>query len=278
MAMFSNDKKMDYRIKAEIADRIEETLGGGVDAKFVDVKKANGLVLTGVNVSKAGSNITPVIYIDESIKAFRDGKATAGDVAKNLTDKDFILSNVHVRLLNAEKNPDVKEDPHGSILDLVWEYRVDVADDATVKVSKAMMDLRGITENELKEAAFRNMEDDSIFVRPMAELLAEMTGFPVEDAVPLWVVSNEDKMYGASALLRNDLLKDVAESRGCDLYLIPSSVHEILILPVSEAEGMDVDGLRNLIRMVNDTEVAPNEYLSDNAYLFCKDTGELKIA
>lgn len=84
-----------------------------------------------------------------------------------------------------------------------------------------------------------------------------------EDDIDMYVISNTTKANGASVIVYSDALQQVAENLGSDLYILPSSIHEVLALPVG---NKDVDSLEEMVRCVNQTEVSPTEVLSDNTY------------
>ncbi len=80
-----------------------------------------------------------------------------------------------------------------------------------------------------------------------------------------YVLTNKDKFMGAAVVLYPGMLESCAEKMGGDYYLLPSSIHEFLLAPVSV---MPPDEIQTMIRTINQTEVAPEEVLADHAYLY----------
>ena len=80
----------------------------------------------------------------------------------------------------------------------------------------------------------------------------------------MYVLTTEDSQYGATKLLDEEFLAEV--SNGVDYYIIPSSVHEAILLPASG--DIEIETVNDVIRMVNATEVKDTEVLSDHAYLY----------
>ena len=97
-----------------------------------------------------------------------------------------------------------------------------------------------------------------------------------ENDVPMYVCSNTSKINGAGVILYENLLKDFAQKVGTDFYILPSSVHETLLIPVSDQ--FDVDTLRAMVCEVNMTQVAPEEQLSDQVYLYSRECDQIRIA
>ena len=96
---------------------------------------------------------------------------------------------------------------------------------------------------------------------------------PIDD--DMLVLSNRQCNLGAHVMLYQDELLSFANKLNSDLYIIPSSIHELLVRPLSS--GFSADMLKFTISSVNDECVSPNEFLSNNLYLFSKDTGEITI-
>ena len=82
-----------------------------------------------------------------------------------------------------------------------------------------------------------------------------------ESETPLYVLTNKARLYGASCILYPNLLDSIADKLTCDFYLIPSSIHEFLILPV--LPGTCIQDLNAMIHEVNSTQVEEEEILSD---------------
>ena len=78
------------------------------------------------------------------------------------------------------------------------------------------------------------------------------------------VLTNTQGMHGAGALFYPDQLETIAQQMGTDFFVLPSSVHEVLILP--DDGSQDLDSLQFMVREINRTEVAPEDRLSDFVY------------
>jgi len=89
------------------------------------------------------------------------------------------------------------------------------------------------------------------------------------------VVTNRLNQYGACAMLFPEALKGLADKWECDLYILPSSVHEILALPTLKG---DADELTGIVKEVNASMVSPEEKLSDTVYRYYHKNGKVEIA
>ena len=131
-----------------------------------------------------------------------------------------------------------------------------------------------VTEEELFEAAW-DCTAPSIVVEDMAEIMAKMMGISVEEIIamqgdnPMIVATNQVKMHGAIAIKAGDKLAEVADRYKTDLAILPSSIHEILLIPVRE--DTKFTELNAMVQEVNATQVAPEEVLSNHAYRFNRD-------
>ena len=99
-------------------------------------------------------------------------------------------------------------------------------------------------------------------------MLAGMLGFD-EDDIPdmdfgLYVLTNTDKQYGATMMLRADAIDMVRQKLGCSFYILPSSTHEVLIVP--DRDELEPETLRAMVKEVNQTEVADSDVLSNHIY------------
>ena len=98
----------------------------------------------------------------------------------------------------------------------------------------------------------------------------------VGDAVPMYVCTNTMKLNGAGTILYTGLLQEFADRVGSDVFILPSSIHEMILIPANEY--CDVDYLKDMVRTVNATEVAPEEILSDNVYYYNRLTDRVELA
>jgi hypothetical protein len=105
--------------------------------------------------------------------------------------------------------------------------------------------------------------------------LSEMN--PVQDGkrTKMYVISNEHKFYGAAVMLYPGFLADFAAQLAVDFYILPSSVHEIIVVP-AQNEPQQNEFLK-MVCEINATQVAAEEVLADSVY-FCEwETGMITV-
>ena len=269
-------------------------------------RKTNNIVLHGVIIvdDTQESGIYPTIYIDQYLKDYQSDKMTIEEIVdevimankehkedltldvKILKDFRCIKDKLAIKLINTEKNEELlKNVPHKDFLDLSIVYQiimtVDMNGIGTVTINNNWLAMYGITEDELHEAAVKNSQKRShATIQSMFDVLFDMGMDIEEDDVPdvgMIVVSNERKINGASVVVYEDTLDKIAKKYKMNkFYVLPSSIHEVLAVKFSDE--LDVDYLRSMVREINSNEVAPDEVLSDNVYIYNAETKEFVVA
>lgn len=151
-----------------------------------------------------------------------------------------------------------------------------------------------IASYKVKPGMFPDVEDSEIFAmalkqskknflaEDMVKILKEELGEDVSDFIPtsfpldevkMLVASNKDRVHGAAAICDKELLGRIAEKYNCNLTIFPSSIHECIICVGTDQP--DKEFCNSMIQMINDTQVMPEERLSDHSYIYDKVTGEI---
>ena len=203
-------------------------------------------------------------------------KALEQEVLKKITKKSLF-----VKLVNTERNRElVEQSISKEFLDLSAVVRVILKMDkermASMALSKGDAEILGMTEEEIYAAALANT------LRLFPPKLMNLWGYVEqnigigltydEDEVTTYILTNQKEVDGAFYLMSRELVGNIAEMLEDDLYILPSSVNEVLLVRVSEVrEG--VDGLKAMVRDVNETIVAEKEILSYSVYHYDKEHG-----
>ncbi|HIT90468.1 MAG TPA: hypothetical protein IAC41_08640 [Candidatus Merdenecus merdavium] len=118
--------------------------------------------------------------------------------------------------------------------------------------------LNGFSE-EIRNGERNPLEDDFI-TDPISK---DKT---LEHSIPMYVITNEFNYLGAAAILYKDSLREVATLLNSDLYILPSSIHECILLPVTVTQN--IDELRAMVKDVNEGHVIDEEILSYEVYRY----------
>lgn len=271
----------------------EPELAENLKVEIHEVVKNNGKVLTGITVREKGYNIAPTIYVndafekyhngtdlekivDEFLEAYKTSRIQEDFAMDFFTDFEQAKKRLSMKLVNAEKNSKLLEDlPYCQLGDLAIIFQVQANmkqyGTATITVRNEHVQLWNVTTDVLFDYAKQNMEENQpVRIQSMFEVLKGMFGdMPeevIENSIPMYVLSNESMVNAASGMIFTEKLKEFADLKEANLYILPSSVHEVLLIP--DNGNVETERLEEMVYEVNNTQVAPEEVLSDRVYYF----------
>jgi hypothetical protein len=281
-----------------------DRLGEGFQTKIQEIQKNNGIVLQGLVIIEEEKNVSPMIYLEPFWDSYSKGMPFAvivdrilqicrEDTPKESIDLSFfnefekVKDRICFRLVSAERNSELlKKIPHIDFLDLVicffYAYEGNALGAGSILIYDTHMKMWNVTVQTILELAMVNtpriypidresMED--VLREVMEKQGEEVPALPNE--FPLWVISNRQKVYGATCILYKDYLKELFRELGQEYYVIPSSVHEILVV-TDNGENAE-EHLKGMIGEVNRTQVDAQEVLSDQLYRYNSTTDRLEI-
>lgn len=292
--------KMDYKIFTEkIVDLLQDRMGAEYEVKTTDVTKNNDIQMTGVIMMRASDRISPTIYLEEPYRQYCEGVDMQEIVDRivdfygeqtreidididSFRDFEYVRDRIFHKIVNYDKNRKLLEDiPHFKWCDLavVFYYAVEdsVWGNASILIHNNHMDMWEQTVDTLYRIAQSNMRKSMPeLLLPMRELVEEMTGVKLDqtDEIRMYVLTNRAKLNGASALLYSDKIGKLADELQSDLLILPSSVHEVLLVP-DDCE-QQYDFFRQMVAEVNTTQVEPEEILSFSLYRYSRELAEIK--
>lgn len=241
----------------------------------------------GVNISldkfyDAIENGTPYEdVLDKAVETVERGLNNTPqiDVAA-LTDYSQMKEKLVMEVVSTESNKDMLENvPHKDMEDMsvVYRFVLDSNDEgrATVLVTNQILDSMGVTPEQLHDDAMENAPKiKPAEIKGMSEVMAEMMGieqaemFGMGPVAPedekMFVASVPDKIHGAGVLAYQDFMDQAAERVGGDFYILPSSLHEVLLVP--DNGQMQLSDLEAMVKEVNATQVDPVDKLTDSVY------------
>lgn len=193
-----------------------------------------------------------------------------------LKDYSQVKDHLFIRVSDAKENEGVlKNAPHKEVDGLAVSYHIAIEGmQASTPVTYQMMEMYGVTAEQLHADALESTQKlYPVKYASMAEVMQQMMGIepdmaadmmPPMEGPQLMVLTNTQGMHGAGALFYPDQLETIAQQMGTDFFVLPSSVHEVLVLP--DDGSQDLDSLQFMVREINRTEVAPEDRLSDFVY------------
>lgn len=291
------------KFAGKVRDAVEKKLGKAYKVEVREIKKNNGVVLRGLLISADSRNVIPTIYLEpfweayeagtslaeivrRLIKIYREDMPEAGINMNFFTHFEEVSERICYRLVRQRGNEELLEEiPHIPFLDLAicffYAYSGESLGEGAILIHNSHVKLWNTTIKELQSLAQQNtprlfpwscnsMEQMLREVMAEEEYPEEMPdpeergSFPADN--PLWVLSNRQRVHGASCILYPGLLKQLAEKEKKSFYILPSSIHEVILLTDQGREAPEQ--LRNMIAEVNSTQVVPEEVLSDSLYYY----------
>ena len=291
---------MDYEtFKQEMTEDLKQRLYErgieDVEMSFHNVEKANQHYES-LTVRQEGSNVGVNFNIENTFAEYEHTGDYAGVLAESthaimqglenvpsvdtseLTNYEAMKEKLSIEVISAETNAELlTKIPHESMEDMAVVYRFVLESNdtgrASILVTNDMIDHMGVTHEQLKADALENApEIRPAVIQGMSEVMREMMGpeafemfgLPEEQEEMMYVATVPDKNSGAGVLAYQDFMDQAAEKLGGDFYILPSSIHEILLVPDNGDKA--ADDLRDMVREVNATQVSPEEKLTDNVY------------
>ena len=295
-------------IKREMGKRYPE--GKVIESTFIK----NNISKLGITVKVPNIKVTPVVYVDDmydyynnvndlddtlnkaisliesSINSIENTKLD--DTVSNLIGD--IKGNVFPRLVNTKTNEVMlKNTPHRDFLDMSIVYYIEQYNDELgaiegIRITNELMQSENLSEEELYHNSMKNMlEKEKSRLIPMIKVIMSIQfGIPLRETEisesdfsdgDFIMLSNERGINGSRRLLDTRALIKASEIAESDLYILPSSTQEVLIVSVNEINASPSE-LKNMVREVNISEVSKEERLTDNVYIFRRDTNTIEIA
>lgn len=266
---------------------LSEKMGKGVHIKTQRVRKNNSVVYLGLIIHQEGSNIAPTLYVNSLYEEYQMGADMEslaervmesyyqGTVKKDI-NMDFFLDfekvkdRIAYRLINAKMNEELLADiPHIIYLDwaicFYYAFHDDAIGDGMILIHNSHMDMWNTNHEELMKLAGVNTPRlFSPMLMSMGDLLKSMCMEKV--ASNLYILTNEQKCQGAVALLYPGMLKEAANLLGGDFFVLPSSIHEVLLLKKQTYDDTDI--LLDMIDEANTNHVMEEEILSNHLYYY----------
>ena len=296
-------------LEEQLSSYLPESLAGSkVELRCLEKVNRSVDEIAIIPLKESGQSVFPCLRVDELYDEYqRIGDAgaimelVAGKFLENNKNAPAIVMNqdtlrrdrIVMMLINTEQNKQLLETlPHREFLDLSIVYRLGLGSNkdglyysmVDNKLAKAM----GMNEQELFQAAYANTREllppVVVDMNDITRAILKRQGMSdemIEESISympngiMYVISNPVGANGAVSMLYEDELQKLAEKVGSDLYILPSSLHEVIVVPSHLGE---LEELADMVHMVNMKAVRLEERLSNQVYHYDKELSRFSIA
>lgn len=298
------EQMSDNQFLKEIKAAVQKRLGDGYEIQIQQIRKNNGVLLDGLIIWKEKNSVAPTIYLNSYYMDYSQGKSidkiledimsiykensdvNLGEMRKFL-DFNNLRDKVAFKLIQKEKNQELlKEIPYFEFLDLAVVFYLLLDENQggqmTALINNSHMEQWGVTREELNHLAKKNTPvllppEIRTIKEVMYEILKEhlkeldtdeIMGdiFDDSESLAMYVLSNKKQINGAGCILYNSCLEEFAAWQKVDIVILPSSIHEVLLIPVKY--DIDYQELQKMVENINLTEVLSEDKLSDHVYRY----------
>lgn len=288
---FVNEVEM--KVKSCVADNITVHVHIAV--------KNNSCERRGIMMAEKGINISPTIYLEDYYKEFLQGESLeqiTKEILKRYEEVRFheswegafvqsfegIRHRIVYKVINKERNEKLLEEvPHRDVVDLAMVcyvlVRLNQGHSATILIKKEHLKLWNVTEEEVFEEAEKNVKRLlPAKLSRMKDVLASMLEIELDEDDKddfMYVMSNEERSFGAACIFYEGVMEMIYGAIRENYYVIPSSIHEVIILPESMAP--EKQEIEETVEEINRTQVEEEEVLSDRVYYYDASRRELRM-
>lgn len=266
----------------------------------IEVTGNNNTKSKGISFRAGTNTASPIIYFEDNKKQYTECDVkkfvkTAEKLFKKIkrfTDKEVkeccswkaMRGRIFPKVINYEKNKEMlTRTPHVRFLDLAVVFFYQTSElypdlgEGAVTVHERMKQVWGVNEEKLMKHAMENLRDQECNLKNLGELLG-MYGLDAKDGVEtaLHILAVYNGMYGAAAMLNRQFMEEACDTLGCSkIWIIPSSVHEVLLLP--HGCSVETHDLHLMCVEVNQT-LEQEDVLSNSIYVYDNETKQINIS
>lgn len=278
----------------EVMNRMQQKLGNGFYLHIEKLSKDNGIKADCLVISTEGEKMSECINLKcyyrlcvsqedmdmiaaDMMKTYRKARQQKQAVQEDeLLDWNQARKRIMFRLVSTEANRELLKDmPHTNFCDLSQVFYLFFETDGdgcqTVPVTDRLMEMWKVGMDEILLNAERNTTERMPWkLARMNEILNALDRefAPEKRGMPFYVLTNSMKLYGAGCILYNGMLEKVAERIGFGFYVLPISVHELIIVPSDQCRPETVQELKGIVKFINDTELPECDILSESVYYY----------
>lgn len=299
-----------HETEMKIIVELKRRLGGGYDVRGHETVKTNSNKKRGIVIRKCSEEISPVIYIDDILEHIHTGNITISgavdfiirifrDETQKISlkpsdifgaGKENFLRHIFPEAISVQWNGELlKTAPHKKLLDIaiIYRYKLNVSGDfaGSFIITNDICNLVGLSFSDLDLAVQKNVIYKNPYcIKKLEDLVCEL--FPTsvskllhtDSSLSTYVITNKDYCYGASVLAFPEIFKELVGITHSNLIILPSSIHEVLVIPESETDNANtILFFKKMVEIVNSTDVDPEEVLSKNIYRYSYQSGKIEV-
>ena len=282
-------------LKDLVAKEIEDRELDGISLKFDTINSPDGMT-DRLIVSVGESKMSMAFRLKEIFRDVNEGesmdraaikmvntieanidvvKTKESEVKDFVSDYEKVKDHTYLRLIPGN-SPVLTETPHRMIEDMALVVNIhlenfsDENGRSCVVVTKPLMDMYGIDESQLFADAEKNsLAEEPIVFTPLADMIKSLIESneipsPEEAGIVTYIATNKSGFHGASVLAYPDFAEKAAETIGGSFYMLPSSVHEFIL--IKDDGKPNARDLNKMVRNVNETVLEPRDLLSNQCY------------
>jgi len=297
----------------EFKELVIKEMNAHISTKYKNIKidieqvqKNNDIILDGIYIRKSNEDLSPILYLNDFYENYKNGislnhilydimismaKANNMDSYMKKHAKEHftqpLKKNIFIEVINKEWNNELlKNVPHkdidGTDLTVVFRYLLSTNWDggmSTLLIKEEMYKRLKLDMDSLYNLALKNTQRlFPVSLKKISDVINESMGiFEVPVLNDIYVLTNEQIDNGVATMLYPGILKQIGERLDSDFLIIPSSIHELIIMKINGI-SMDVQQVNEMICEVNEVQVSEEERLSNHAYRYHRDTNCFTIA
>lgn len=202
------------------------------------------------------------------------------DVSK--VNKAYILEHVTLAAINMNKGQGLLNNVYYQRMeDIAFIPKIYFDDTHSSTITKKICEGFNISEYELIKAAIHNMENQSYMFKTMGDYFKDInyedSEIKNDKLTNVYILTTNNLVNGAGLIVSDKIADRISREVGGDFYIIPSSIHELLILPEDFVNKDMFDMIKETIEFVNEVEVNSSDFLSDNFYHYDITAHKLEI-
>lgn len=295
-------------IKAEVSVSSVERTNGSKDAVMIKLEGASVATLLYPKDCYMKGEFPNISVIADTLINSATEMDKKIDGLREFLESDEAKGHITPMAVNADRNRGILRDaPHRISNDLAVVYNLELPQGITpdggkdttssIRITNSLAKGLGMDEEQLYKTAMENIKDELVCIkmedmlyavfgaRGKGEILYDGITNLLKDELAemqmrensLFVLTRESGAKGAAAMLNKEVLESISEKLGSDLYILPSSIHEVIVVP-KDAIEMSPKELSSMVKEINAESVLPEEQLSDSVYSYEKGNRDISVA